>query len=218
MDATPRDLARRRTTPRIISDVVMAALVSFLLWPTIVGAAGSSPGSLHQTSTKPSFSVGLDTQMRTLWRAIEADAPALGKTVFFPRGAYLQMKAGTIVDPSGDYTSRLIGFFDLDLAAYHQTIDVPRAATFLRVGVNPADAAWIPAGACENKIGYWHVPGVRLVFEKGGKVESVEVASLISWRGVWYVVHLGPNPRPTDVGTVDGLVTGPGRPGPAGGC
>ena len=69
-----------------------------------------------------------------------------------------------------------------------------------------------------EKIGYWHVPGVRLVFQRGHQVVSVAVASLISWRGVWYVVHLGPNPRPANVGTVDNYRVGPGTPGPAGGC
>jgi hypothetical protein len=49
-------------------------------------------------------------------------------------------------------------------------------------------------------------------------VRSFGVASLISWRGLWYVVHLGPNPRPSDVGTVDQPAIGPGSPGPGGGC
>ena len=41
---------------------------------------------------------------------------------------------------------------------------------------------------------------------------------MISWRGEWYVVHLGPNPRPTNTGTVDMPALGPGTPGSAGGC
>jgi len=181
-------------------------------------ATGPSPGSLPQTSTEPGFTAGLDAQMAILWRAIRSDSMSLGQTVFFPRGAYLQMKTGAIPDPKSDYADRLIGFFDLDLAAYHRLIIAGNPSTLLRVGVNPADAKWIPAGVCENKIGYWHVPGVRLVFRRGTAVESVEVASLMSWRGVWYVVHLGPNPRPANAGTVDDFLNGPGVPGPAGGC
>jgi hypothetical protein len=56
------------------------------------------------------------------------------------------------------------------------------------------------------------------VMHRAGTVVSVAVASLISWRGVWYVVHLGPNPRPLNVGTVDDFRRGPGTPGPGGGC
>ena len=60
-------------------------------------------------------------------------------------------------------------------------------------------------------------PGVRIVYQQGSVVRSFAVDSLISWRGVWYVVHLGPNPRPSDAGTVDQPETGPGTPGPPGG-
>jgi len=65
---------------------------------------------------------------------------------------------------------------------------------------------------------YWHLPGVRFVYSVGGAVQSFAIASLISWRGQWYVVHLGPNPRPEDIGTVDQPAAGAGSPGPAGGC
>jgi hypothetical protein len=86
------------------------------------------------------------------------------------------------------------------------------------VNANPSYASWIPPGSCENKIGYWHLPNIRMVYTVNGQQESFAVASLISWRGVWYVVHLGPNPRPSNVGTVDMPAFGPGTPGPAGGC
>ena len=69
-------------------------------------------------------------------------------------------------------------------------------ATLVRVEADAHDAAWTEPRECENLIGYWHLPGVRLVYRHGSRVYSVEVDSLISWRGVWYVVHLGPNPRP----------------------
>lgn len=189
-----------------------------LLWAPPAAAASPSAGSLPQTGAEPSFTTGLTTQMKTLWRAIEADSPSIGLPVFFPRGAYLQMKTGAILDPSADFSSRLVAFYDLDLGAYHRLIASSSPPVLLRVEVNPADAAWIRPGVCENKIGYWYLPGVRLVFKKGATIESVEVASLISWRGVWYVVHLGPNPRPRNVGTVDNFEVGAGVAGPAGGC
>ena len=128
------------------------------------------------------------------------------------------MKKGLLASPSGDFTDRLIGFYDLDLAAYHRLVFTGGSPTLVRVEADVHDAAWIPPRDCENLIGYWHLPGVRLVYRHVGRVYSVAVDSLISWRGVWYVVHLGPNPRPSDVGTVDGFADGPGVPGPAGGC
>jgi hypothetical protein len=157
--------------------------------------------------------------MQTLWAAIVADSPALGREVFFPESAYIRMKTGVLPDHASDYRWRLIAFYDLDLAAYHaHLVATPAPVKLIAVNADPALAAWIPPGYCENRIGYWHLPGTRLVYTSGGRTYSVRVASLISWRGVWYVVHLGPNPRPVNAGTVDDPRIGPGVPGPGGGC
>ena len=184
----------------------------------VAPAGATPPGSLPQTRVEPSFAAPLTGQMRILLRAIALDSPTLGATVFFPRPAYLRMKTGVIAYPSSDYAGRLVALFALDLAAYHRRLVIGAPPTLLRVRANPAQAAWIAPGACENRIGYWYAPRVRLVLRRAGHVVSVAVASLISWRGVWYVVHLGPNPRPANVGTVDDFRLGPGTPGPGGGC
>ncbi|MHB1210294.1 MAG: hypothetical protein ACYC1I_11410 [Acidimicrobiales bacterium] len=204
----------RRTIGVALTALAMSASGVFANSP--LGAA--QPGSLPQTPNEPNFTTGLNVQMRILWRAIASDSPALGERVFFPREAYLRMKQGQIANPAADYSDRLIALFALDVAAYHHFLDAGPRVRLLRVLSARADAAWIAPGTCENAIGYWHVPGVRLVFKRGARVESVAVASLISWRGVWYVVHLGPNPRPANIGTVDDFLPRPGTPGPAGGC
>jgi hypothetical protein len=49
-------------------------------------------------------------------------------------------------------------------------------------------------------------------------VRSIGIASLISWRGRWYVVHFGAVLRTGATGLVDQPAAGPGVPGPAGGC
>ncbi|HUZ09626.1 MAG TPA: hypothetical protein VMU76_05600 [Acidimicrobiales bacterium] len=177
------------------------------------------PGKLPQTSDQPSDGAPLQERMQELWRAIVDGSPDEGLPLFFPRSAYVSMKAGLLADPASDYSDRLVAFYRLDIATYHQELGVGvGAARLISVGVAAGDATWVPPGACENSIGYWHLPGIRLVYTEGATVQSFAVASLISWRGTWYVVHLGPNPRPADVGAVDQPATGPGVPGPAGGC
>lgn len=209
----------RRSTPTTRRTVRRRAVVAgVVLLVSLANAApvfGNPPGILPQTHVEPSFGIPLTQRMRTLIRAITLDSNSIGATIFFPRSANIQMKTGTIPNPSSDYAQRLIVFFDLDLAAYHQRLF---AEKLLRVESNPTQAAWIAPGVCENRIGYWYAPRIRLVFRRGGQVSSVAVASLISWRGVWYVVHLGPNPRTVNIGTVDGFERGAGTPGPAGGC
>jgi hypothetical protein len=198
---------------RVASVVVMIGLFA--------GAEVSSSSaatSLSQTSVEPSFGAPLTAMMRQLFSAISANSPGPAMSLFFPRGAYVFMKTGLIPNPSADYEHRLIAFFNLDIGAYHQLLTGRPRTTFVRVNANPRLATWIGPGTCENRVGYWHVPGVRLVVRRDNRTVSVAVDSLISWRGVWYVVHLGPNPRPQYIGTVDRFAPGPGVPGPAGGC
>jgi len=177
------------------------------------------PGLLPQTVAEPPVGASLRRALEPLWDAIVANSAEQALPVFFPEPAYLRMKEGLLPDPAADYVDRLIGFYRVDIAAYHQALGALVESTkLLSVNGSAVDAEWIPPGACENLIGYWHLPGVRLVYAQDGVVRSFAVASLISWRGVWYVVHLGPNPRPVDIGTVDQPAVGAGTPGPPGGC
>jgi len=177
------------------------------------------PGSLPQTSAEPSTGAPLSAEMQILWSALVSGSENQALPLFFPESAYITAKTGQIPNPAGDYSARLIAFFGLDVAAYHQLlVSGPDAPTLVGVDAAAGDAEWIGPGQCENDVGYWHLPGVRLVYQQGGTLRSFAVASLISWRGVWYVVHLGPNPRPANIGTVDQPASGPGVPGPPGGC
>jgi hypothetical protein len=180
----------------------------------------TDPGALPQTGAEPPSGDGaLTARLSPLFSAIGDDDLAQAQTVFFPETAYISMKTGEIPDPSSDYQERLVAFLDLDLSAYNKALGSrPASAAYLGVLGDPSLATWIPPGTCENAIGYWHLPNVRLVYRTDGETDSFAVASLISWRGVWYVVHLGPNPRPVNVGTVALPATGPGTPGPGGGC
>jgi hypothetical protein len=78
-------------------------------------------------------------------------------------------------------------------------------------------AHWVSPGACYNRVGYWEVPNARVVYRLGGELHSFGIASMISWRGVWYVVHLGAVLR-TGGGVVDDPSTGVGQPVPSSTC
>lgn len=133
---------------------------------------------------------------------------------FFPLGAYAQVKA--IADPRADYTARLVHEFGLDLAAAHTL--VPADAGLIRVDVPTSAAHWVPPGACYNRVGYYEVPESRIVYRQAGQVRSFGIASMISWRGVWYVVHLGAVSRSGDRGIVDRPSLGPGTPATSSTC
>jgi hypothetical protein len=62
------------------------------------------------------------------------------------------------------------------------------------------------------------VPNARVVYRTDGAVHSFGIASLISWRGVWYVVHLGAILREADAGVVDEPAEGAGESAYSGTC
>ena len=182
--------------------------------PTALPVAPGA-GALPQTRTRPSAdSAAFGAAMRDLWLAVTTGKPDLALPAFFPLAAYRQVKA--IHDPAADWRARLWYDFTLDVGAAHRLVDPD--ARLIRVIVPTADAAWINPGVCANSLGYWHVPGARVVYREHGQERSFGIASLISWRGVWYVVHFGAVLRGVVTGIVDQPAAGPGVPGPAGGC
>ncbi len=172
-------------------------------------------GSRPQTKAYPSTrGAAFRNAMYDLWLAVTTGKASYGRAAFFPEPAYAQVKA--IAYPQSDWTNRLWVDFALDVGAAHRLVG-PHAK-LLRVDMAPSyEAAWVPPGYCYNSVGYWHINGARLVYLKNGQERSIGIASLISWRGVWYAVHFGGVIRP-EVGLVDDPETGPGVPGPAGGC
>ena len=182
--------------------------------PTALPVAPGA-GALPQTRAFPGTnSPAFRDAMQDMWLAVTTGHARLALPAFFPRAAYQKLKA--IYDPGADWDDRLWYDFTLDVAAAHRVLDPD--AHLVRVIVAGDDAAWVYPGVCANLIGYWHVSGARVVYREHGAERSFGIASLISWRGVWYVVHFGAVLRSAVTGVVDDPEPGPGVPGPAGGC
>ena len=172
-------------------------------------------GALPQTRAFPSTRASaFDNAMADLWLAVTTGNPRFARPGFFPLAAYKQVKA--IPYPVPDWQDRLWHDFVLDVRAAHRLVGP--GAHLDRIVVPGKYAAWVYPGGCANKIGYWHVPGARVVYRVHGQERSFGIASLISWRGVWYVVHLGAVQRTVVTGIVYQPAAGPGVPGPPGGC
>jgi hypothetical protein len=159
------------------------------------------PGTLPQTHVLPHTDDPVfQASVRDLWQAIVTDDPATAMPFFFPESAYLQVKA--ITNPAADYQNRLIDWYRLDIEAAHALLGSQASqARFVGVTV-PNAAVWIVPGVEYNKGSYYRVFGTRLTYEIGGKTKSIGLFSLISWRGEWYIVHLGPSTRSSNRGIV----------------
>jgi hypothetical protein len=155
--------------------------------------------------------------MAELWKGVRRDSPAKALKAFFPVLAYEQVKA--IADAQADWAGRLVADYSLDIAAAHSLLGNRAGdARLLQVNVPSSFAHWVPPGACYNVVGYWEVPNARVVYREHGAVQSFGIASMISWRGVWYVVHLGAVLRSTPGGVVDAPSSGPGVSAYSGTC
>jgi len=182
--------------------------------PSVLPVAPGA-GNLEQTTAFPrTTSTAFHNAMHDLWLAVTAGNASLALPAFFPETAYVQVKA--IADPEADWRSRLWDDFTLDVKAAHALVG--HQARLIKIIVPAQYAAWVSPGGCYNSVGYWHVPGARVVYQQGGETRSFGIASLISWRGDWYVVHLGAVLRSGAHGEVDDPEVGPGIPGPPGGC
>jgi hypothetical protein len=183
-----------------------------------VQAAAPSPGSLPQTTAYPS---GTSTQfkslMASLWSGVMRDSLAAAMPAFFPEGAYLQLKS--ISNVSSDWTNRLVHDYGLDITAAHALLGRDAAhAHLIAVGVTSSYGHWIQPGVCDNRLGYYEMPNARVVYREDGQIRSFGIASMISWRGVWYVVHFGAILRATDTGMVDDAAPGRGVSAYSGTC
>ena len=147
------------------------------------------PGTLPQTmdmptTTSPQFQAGL----AGFWQAIVTDNPAPAMPFFFPLSAYLQVKA--ISNPASDWQQRLVAAYQTDVQTLHNSLGAG-AATAQLTGIDvPNTAQWVQPGAEYNKESYWRVYSSQVHYTVGGQVGSFTVASMISWRGEWYIVHL----------------------------
>jgi hypothetical protein len=156
--------------------------------PALFDAAGEP---LPQTEARPDpNSPTFRDRIAQLCQAIVAGAPATAHDAFFPLVAYKQVKA--VADPERDYRLRLLSHFDRDILEYHHRVS--RRPGPLRCGeftVPEHQARWMKPGSEYNRLGYFRVLRSHLqVIDAAEKTTTLEVTSLISWRGEWYVVHL----------------------------
>jgi hypothetical protein len=155
--------------------------------------------------------------MEALWRGVVEGSVRPALPAFFPKDAYLQLKA--IAGAGSDWTHRLVHDYALDISAAHALVTAGASApSLVGVKVDSRYGHWVEPGVCDNGIGYYEMPGARMVFRRGSSLHSFGIASMISWRGEWYVVHFGAVLRSAERGVVDEPSRGSGTPTYSGTC
>ncbi len=179
---------------------------------------GRRVAHLPQTLRLPStLTAAFRCEMEALWNGIRSGRLTTAMPAFFPEAAYVQVKA--IYDPQADWHQRLVGNYALDLRAAHALLGPGAArARLVRVIVPASFAHLVAVNVCSNRDRYWETPNSRLVYEEGGAIRSIGIASMISWRGYWFVVHLGAVLENGTTGVVDAPSAGVGVAVPSGTC
>jgi hypothetical protein len=156
--------------------------------PPLTGPDGAA---LPQTEELPSAtSERFKRRMQLLAEAIMAGDGERARSTFFPLLAYAQVK--DVQKPERDYRFRLLAHFDRDVREYRRALgnDAERAQ-FLGVEVPEDRVQWMKPGKEGNRLGYYRVLRSKLRFRlPSGAERALELTSMISWRGEWYVVHL----------------------------
>jgi hypothetical protein len=136
--------------------------------------------------------------VQELWRAVVDGDPSEALPFFFPSPPISRSRGSPIPSTTGrpgwsptstpTSTPTLVADFDADVD--HLALG-PQAslAQFSSVTV-PSDAVWVVPGTEYNKGSYWRVYDSSVDYVVNGHSGSFVIASMISWRGEWYVVHL----------------------------
>ncbi|MCX6510508.1 MAG: hypothetical protein NT081_06815 [Actinobacteria bacterium] len=176
------------TSSKVIETTTSESTTTTTAAPTTTTTV--DPGTLPQTDEKPTGTgAEFENRMKVLANAIITNTPDTAVSAFFPVSAYKQTKKNT--DPAADWKNRLIANFKVDVADANKKLGTnAKTAVFTGVTV-PATAVWVKPGEEYNVGPYWRVFKALMNFTVDGKNVQIPIESMISWRGQWYVVHLG---------------------------
>ncbi|MGK3986802.1 hypothetical protein WME99_27390 [Sorangium sp. So ce136] len=156
--------------------------------PIDAGDAGDAASASSMEKVMPALeSKDLTERASALFDAIVKNEPALAEAFWFPKEPFIPLK--DVKDP-GKYWDNLHAAYLNDVKAMHRKRKSWEGARFVgfQVGSRPK---WVPPGDEANKIGYYRSLHGKLKYELDGKPASLDVHTIISWQGRWYITHLG---------------------------
>jgi hypothetical protein len=147
-----------------------------------------SPPDPANKSRPPMTSADLEERAAHLLEAVAKNEPALADDFFFPKAPFIPLK--DVADP-GRYFDQLLATYHRDVAALRAERKDWSGVAFVSfdLGTPPT---WVAPGKEYNKIGYFRTFGGKLRYRAGDKTKEINVSTIISWGGRWYVTHLSP--------------------------
>ncbi len=149
-------------------------------------AATTRPFVADNKVLPPLESENLTQRAKKLFEAIVHDDPALGESFWFPKEPFIPLKD---VKGPDKYWNNLHATYGRDIHALHRKRKSWEGATFVgfKMGSTPK---WVPPGDEANKIGYYRSFRGKLTYRIDEKNTTLEVHTIISWQGEWFITHL----------------------------
>lgn len=128
----------------------------------------------------------LQQHAHALFDAIVRDEPPVGDPFWFPKEPFVPLKD---VKGPDKYWDNLHRAYANDIRALHKKRRSWDGAKFVHftVGSTPK---WVKPGDEANKIGYFRSFRGKLSYEIGGETSTIDVHTIISWQGSFFVTHL----------------------------
>jgi hypothetical protein len=144
------------------------------------------PPVVADNKVAPTEGPELQERARGLFEAIVKDEPALADPFWFPKEPFIPLK--DIKDP-GKYWDQLHRTYGTDVHILHKDRKSWDGAEFVRFE-GWTRTKWVPPGDEANKIGYHRAFHGQLRYKVGGEEAAIDVHTIITWQGRWYVTHL----------------------------
>lgn len=150
------------------------------------GTATTRPFVANNKVLPPLESEELTLRAKKLLDAIVQDDPAIGESFWFPKEPFIPLKD---VKGPDKYWNNLHATYGRDIHALHRKRKSWEGATFVsfKMGSTPK---WVPPGDEANKIGYYRSFRGKLTYRIDEKNATIEVHTIISWQGEWFITHL----------------------------
>lgn len=162
----------------------LALVCLFSIVPTLV----ESNSCWAQEASLPRPVLGdFEQRARALFDAIVRDQPTLAEPAFFPRDAFVRVKA---MQNPGRYYDKLHARFIQDIHTLHRALGQDAShATYERFELVKR-GGYVKPGEEGNHLPYWAARHNWLHYRVGKQLKKLEVRVVITWEDRWYVIHL----------------------------
>jgi hypothetical protein len=153
----------------------------------VAAAEDAAPAAIvADNKVAPTEGAELQERARGLFEAIVKDEPERAEAFWFTKEPFIPLK--DVKDP-GKYWTQLHKTYVNDVHALHRKRKSWEGAEMVRYE-GGSRSKWVPPGDEANHIGYHRSFNGKIHYKVGGDEGEIEVHTIITWQGKWYVTHL----------------------------